>query len=37
MSRAERKLALTGCGPALGHIRPGASGRVFVALDPYCK
>jgi hypothetical protein len=33
----ERKPALTGRVPASGHVRPGASGRVFVALDPYCK
>jgi hypothetical protein len=36
VARAKRKPALTGRGPASGHVRPGALGRVFVALDPLC-
>jgi hypothetical protein len=32
----KRKPALTGRTLALGRVRPGASGRVFVALDPLC-
>jgi hypothetical protein len=36
VARAKRKAALTGRGPASGRVRPGALGRVFIALDPLC-